>query len=113
MNPNHFIHEAKAYYGQYNRAQEKIVRSWLSQKDERLLPLLWSEVLKALSPVYKTPPGIKELEDALREVKGHRMHEVNAGKILLLEDDNGDLEEGKTFLRGLYEKLDRRKSNGK
>ena len=109
MNPNHFIHEAKAYYGPYNRAQEKIVRSWLSQKDERLLPLLWSEVLKALSPVYKTPPGIKELEDALREVKGHRMHEVKTDKLKLVEEDNVSPEESKAFLRGLYEKLGRKK----
>ncbi len=105
MTPTQFIQKSKAYYGQYNREQEATVSAWLKQKDERLLPLIYSEVLKQLSPVYKTPPGIKELEDSLREVKGHRMHEVERTATLQIEDGNVSTLEGKAFLRGLYEKL--------
>ena len=61
------------------------------------------QVFQALSPVYKTPPGIKELEDALREVKGHRMHEVRHDELKLVEEGNVSPEESKAFLRGLYE----------
>jgi len=71
-----FIHEAQGYFGPYSPIQKKYVSLWLREIPAKALPLLWAEILKAVSPVYKVPPGIKELDDAWRVVKERRWDEL-------------------------------------
>mgnify|MGYP007113008677 CR=1 FL=1 len=68
MNTDQFIAECQGYFGPYTATQKKYVRQWLEQHTESRFPLLFAEVLKTISPVYKTPPGIKDLEDAWKHV---------------------------------------------
>lgn len=76
MTPDKFIEKAQAYYGRYNTEQRETVRQWLQQKSPIFLPLVYAEVLKLLSATYKTPPGICELEQALRIVRTNRIDEI-------------------------------------
>jgi len=76
MTINQFISKAEAYYGRYNTEQMLTVRLWLSGKSEKATELIYSEVLKSLSPVYKTPPCVKELEDAWKIIKRDRWTEL-------------------------------------
>lgn len=95
MTVHDFLTEAQAYYGRYNEAQKRAVIAWLSQKKDKELDFVYAEVLKALSAVYKTPPGIKELEDAFRIVKKERWREVYpALPELLPEKASPEIREG-------------------
>jgi len=71
-----FIHEAQGYYGPYNAIQRKYVSQWLRDRSDQSRPLIWAEVLKSLSPVYHTPPGIRELEIAWQVVQDRRWPEL-------------------------------------
>ncbi len=77
MRIDEFITQSEGYYcSRYNPYQLEVVRQWLSKKSEVQIGFIYAEVLKILSPVYKTPPGIKELEDAFRKVKKERWDEI-------------------------------------
>lgn len=71
-----FLTEAQGYYGRYTGAQKKAVVAWLRQYPEKLYSYLYAEVLKTLSASYKTPPGIYELEQAMKTVKRERWSEI-------------------------------------
>jgi len=68
-----FLTEVQGYYGPYNGYQLKYVTKWLSHIPEKLYPNLFSEVLKALSPSFRTPPGVSDLDEALRAVRNGRI----------------------------------------
>lgn len=110
MTIDNFIDQSKAYYGPYNKTQEAFVKAWLKKKPERTYSLILSEILKSLSPVYKTPPGIKELEDAYKEIMNHRKHEIpTETKLYLPVEEDMPKEQGEAILKDLYEKLSKKR----
>ena len=72
------MEQVQGYYGEYNLTQKAVVDSWISNKTERALNILYAEILKAVSPMYKVPPGVKELEDAWKIVITDRWMELEA-----------------------------------
>ena len=107
MTAEQFITEAQGYFGPYNATQKKYVRQWLAPKSERTIAMLFAETLKSVSPIYKTPPGIKELEDAEREAWRRRGPELQAPPMMQIEYMPTDEErkEAAELLRGLLDKL--------
>lgn len=97
MTTETFIHEAEGYYGRYNPMQLKYVVQWLDKRTTEELPYLWAEVLKALSPVYRTPPGVKELEDAWKIVRTQRMQEIYPPRPQITEERMPEAEAKKYF----------------
>lgn len=78
MTVDNFITQTEGYYNsKYNKFQKRAVLDWLNMRQENQVGFIYSEVLKMLSPVYKTPPGIFELEKAMKIVKKERWSEVN------------------------------------
>ena len=71
MTQDVFLSEIQGYYGMYNSFQLKYVTIWLSKVAEKLYSNIFAEVLKTLSPVYKTPPGVSDLETALKTFKAN------------------------------------------
>jgi hypothetical protein len=68
---------AEDYYcSDYTDTQRHAVREWLSMRREEEISFIWAEVLKLLSPKYKTPPCITELEEAWKIVKRERWDEL-------------------------------------
>jgi len=102
-----FIEKAEGYYTAYSAEQKAAVYQWLSQRSERALSLIWAEVLKAFSPVYKTPPCIKELEDAWAVVCKDRNHELRQQALPAPEDTSelADPETVQSVLDELNEKI--------
>ena len=84
-----------------------MVRQWLSKKSDVQMDFIYAEVLKTLSAVYKTPPGIKELEDAFRKVKKERWDEIYPQVLPEYPDPEvkANLETVKKFFDGLKDKL--------
>lgn len=72
-----FIERASKYFGgQYNAEQRRVVSAWLERRTDRERDIVYAEVLKSLSPKFKTPPGIYELDQAWREATEHRRDEL-------------------------------------
>ena len=76
MTTQAFIARSQDYYGEYSEEQQRVVASWLEKRTERERDIVYAEVLKHLSPKYKTPPGIYELEQAWKEATEHRRDEL-------------------------------------
>ena len=112
MTADQFIAETQGYFGPYNPTQKKYVRQWLAAKSERTIAMLFAETLKSVSPIYKTPPGIKELEDAEREAWRRRGPELKAPAVKQIEYMPTDEErkEAAELLRGLLDKLETRQA---
>jgi hypothetical protein len=102
-----FIGKAEGYYTAYTAEQKAAVFQWLSKRSEKAISLIWAEVLKAFSPVYKTPPCIKELEDAWTVVCRDRRDELRQPALPAPEDtsDVADPETVDEVLEKLNEKL--------
>jgi len=81
-----FISKAEGYYIAYTAEQKANVYQWLTKRSEKAISLIWAEVLKAFSPVYKTPPCIKELEDAWAVVCKERRFELQQLSLPAPED---------------------------
>lgn len=71
-----FITRAQGYYGRYTEEQKRTVIGWLKAQNQDAIKYIYAEVLKILSPIYKTPPCITELEEAYKVVKRERWNEV-------------------------------------
>jgi hypothetical protein len=58
------------YYGEYRPLVKASVLKWLQEKNfsKRYLSALSEHIVKTISTKWKTPPSIKELEDAHTEV---------------------------------------------
>lgn len=110
MNTDQFIAECQGYFGPYTATQKKYVRQWLEQHTESRFPLLFAEVLKTISPVYKTPPGIKDLEDAWKHVAEKFRPELAAPAVPRLEEipSEEEREAGAKLLRETLARLERR-----
>jgi len=102
-----FIEKAEGYYAKYTAEQKATVFQWLSRRGEKAISLIWAEVLKAFSPVYKTPPCIKELEDAWLVVCRERKHELKKTALPAPEDtcEQVDPETVQNLLDRLRKKL--------
>lgn len=70
MKIENFITEATGYYGQYSPTAKKYAIQWLQNKNlsERKMLLLWAEIMKIHSSVYKIPPDVEALEKAWKNV---------------------------------------------
>ena len=110
MTAEQFIAEAQGYFGPYNPTQKKYVRQWLAPKSEKTIAMLFAETLKSVSPIYKTPPGIKELEDAEREAWRRRGQELQAPAVKQIEyvPTEEERKGAAELLRGLLDKLEAR-----
>lgn len=76
MTVEQFIARSQDYYGEYSTEQRRVVIAWLNRRTDRERDIVYAEVLKSLSPKFKTPPGIYELEQAWREAVEHRWNEL-------------------------------------
>jgi len=78
MTINEFETEVQNYYSKpWNPAQKKAVSQWLSKKSEKIIGLVFAELLKSFSTRYKTAPVIAEFEEALKLVKKSRSDEMS------------------------------------
>lgn len=107
MTVDQFFSEVQGYYGPYNPSQRKYVRQWLAGRSGNTIALLFAETLKAVSPIYKTPPGVKELEDADKAVWKRQSPELQAPPRLQIEYQPTEEEraEAAKILRGILGKL--------
>jgi Arc/MetJ-type ribon-helix-helix transcriptional regulator len=80
MTTEQFIFSARKYYGDYSEVARAIVAAWLDKRLPRERAVIWEEVLKILSATYRTPPGIKELEEAWTRAINHRPHDLGPAK---------------------------------
>lgn len=76
MTTQAFITRSQDYYGEYSAEQRRVVWAWLERRTDRERDIVYAEILKSLSPKYKTPPGIYELEQAWTEATTHRRDEL-------------------------------------
>ena len=107
MTPQEFISEIQGYYGvKYSAVQLKYVGGWLTKKLPGALPLILIETMKQFSSSYKTAPGIKELEDAAKEVRTHRSHEIKQDVKLLPDEADITDEEAMENFKKINEMLD-------
>ena len=108
MTADQFIAEAQGYFGPYNATQKKYVRQWLAPKSEKTIAMLFAETLKSVSPIYKTPPGIKELEDAEREAWRRRSPELQGPAVAQIEymPTEDERKEAAKLLHDLLDKLE-------
>ena len=107
MTAEQFITEAQGYFGPYNPTQKKYVRQWLAPKSGNTIAMLFAETLKTVSPIYKTPPGVKELEDADRNVSRRLSPELKAPPVMQIEylPTEEERREAANLLRGILDKL--------
>ena len=77
MTTEKFMTRAQDYYdGKYTTEQYRVVERWLEKRADHERDIVYAEVLKALSPKFKTPPGIYELEQAWSKALEHRRDEL-------------------------------------
>lgn len=118
MTVEKFIAKAQGYFGKYTAEQRSTVEQWLGRTkknpadgserpvlSERALGLVYSEVLKILSPAYKTPPGIYELEQAWRTVQKDRRHELYDTALPAPEEQPADEHTALEALAIIYETM--------
>lgn len=78
MTTEQFIERSANYYSDYSPEQRRVVVAWLNHRTERERDVVYAEVLKSLSPKYKTPPGIYELEQAWHKALETRYNELGS-----------------------------------
>ena len=76
MTTEQFITRSANYYGDYSAEQRRVVSAWVERRTERERDIVYAEILKTLSPKFKTPPGIYELEEAWNRALEHRRDEL-------------------------------------
>ena len=105
MTVEEFIVMAEGYYAPYNIVQKEVVNQWLSHRTAKALELIWAEVLKAFSAVYKTPPTVKELEDAWDKVIQERREELRPPALPAPKDRKADKRTAERLFADIWRKL--------
>jgi hypothetical protein len=105
MTVQEFISRSQDYYNSpYTPEQKRVVTAWLQRHSERVITLLYAEVVKILSTSYKTPPAVHELEKALTVVRDHRWPEIESRPALPESTDPiCTPEEAREYIRQLNE----------
>lgn len=76
MTTQAFMTRSQDYFGEYSSEQRRVVQAWLDRHTDRERDVVYAEILKSLSPKFKTPPGIYELEQAWSTALEHRRDEL-------------------------------------
>ena len=76
MSVDKFLHMAEGYFCKYNPIRKKIVKEWLESRNERRLALLFRELVKTISPSWRIPPCVAELEKANKMVSAERSFDL-------------------------------------
>ena len=103
MTVEQFIHEAEGVYGRYTPTQRKYVAYWLRQFSEKMIGMIFQEVLRSLSQTLRMPPGVKEIEDAAAVVRKERYLELQEKPQVFLPSERLPEEEARGFFERLKE----------
>lgn len=101
MTVEQFIHEAEGVYGRYTPTQRKYVAYWLNPLTERMIGMVFQEVLRSLSQTLRMPPGVKEIEEAAAVVRKERYMELQEKPTVFLPEERLPEEQ----VRGFFERL--------
>jgi len=101
MTVKDFITEAEGVYGRYTPTQRKYVAYWLRQFSEKMIGMIFQEVLRSLSQTLRMPPGVKEIEDAVRGVRKERALELQEKPQVFLPSERLPEEQ----VRGFFDRL--------
>ncbi len=115
MTVEKFISKIQGSYGTYSAGQLTVVKQYLEKQKPALIEYLYAEVLKTVSWQYKTPPGPKEFEQAMKNVKvrPELRIELQPAPVLKLDEPEVPAEEAKKFFDELKRVTSKKKPEGR
>lgn len=106
MTVSQFLSEAQDYYrDKYSQTQKKYVAQYLKNMSEKVIGMIFSEILKDYSSSYKAVPAIAEIQKAWHKVKTERYAELQAPPENLLEERTITKEEAQQNIRKIWDIL--------
>lgn len=103
MTIERFIRDAEGVYGRYTPTQRQYVAYWLKDFNEKMIGMIFQEILRSLSATLRMPPGVKEIEDAVAVIRKERSMELQEKPRLFLPSERLPEEEARGFFERLKE----------